>query len=88
MEFELIDALGDAFAAGRYFDVTIEYAKAEEEDILCRITAVNRGPESAPLHILPQIWFRNEWSWGYGRAPLTLAPGRSGPTWRLHSLQR
>ena len=52
-EFELIDALGDAFAAGRYFDVFVEYAKADQEDILCRITAYNRGPEPAPLHILP-----------------------------------
>ncbi len=66
-EFELIDALHDTFADGRYFDVYIEYAKADQEDILGRITAVNRGPDPAPLHILPHIWFRNDWSWGYGR---------------------
>ncbi len=66
-EFELVDALRDAFAAGRYFDVFIEYAKADQEDILCRITAVNRGPDAAPLHILPHLWYRNTWSWGYGR---------------------
>lgn len=66
-EFELIDALRDIFAENRYFDVFIEYAKAGEEDILGRITAVNRGPEPAPLHILPHLWFRNTWSWGYGR---------------------
>ncbi len=65
-EFDLIDALGDAFAAGRYFDVVVEYAKADQEDILCRITAHNRGPEPAELHILPQAWYRNTWSWGYG----------------------
>ncbi len=47
-EFELIDALGDAFAAGRYFDVFVDYAKASEDDILCRITAYNRGPEPGP----------------------------------------
>lgn len=63
-EFELVDALHDAFAAGRYFDVFIEYAKAEQEDILCRITAVNRGREPAPLHLLPHLWYRNTWSWG------------------------
>ncbi|MCL4303956.1 MAG: glucosidase [Anaerolineae bacterium] len=67
-EFELIDALHDAFAAGRYFDVFIEYAKADQEDILCRITAVNRGPEPAPLHILPHLWYRNTWSWGHNPA--------------------
>jgi hypothetical protein len=62
-EFELLDT--QVFAENRYFDVFIEYAKATEEDILCRITAVNRGPETAPIHILPHIWFRNTWSWGY-----------------------
>jgi hypothetical protein len=67
-EFELIDALHDAFAAGRYFEVFIEYAKADQEDILCRITAVNRGPEPAPLHILPHLWYRNTWSWGHNPA--------------------
>jgi hypothetical protein len=66
-EFELVDALREAFQEGRYFDVYIEYAKADEEDILCRISAVNRGPEPAPLHVLPHIWFRNTWSWGYDR---------------------
>jgi hypothetical protein len=62
-EYELIDAIGDALDAGRYFDVFVEYAKAGEEDILCRITAHNRGPDAAPLHLLPQIWYRNRWSW-------------------------
>jgi len=66
-EFELIDAIPRAFAENRYFDVFIEYAKADEEDILCRISAVNRGPDPAPLHILPHLWFRNTWSWGYDR---------------------
>jgi Glycosyl hydrolase family 63 C-terminal domain len=74
-EFELIDALGDSFAQGRYFDVFVDYAKAGEEDILCRIVAYNRGPEPAPLHILPQLWFRNTWSWGHhaGRPVLEAA---------------
>ncbi|WP_420632434.1 MGH1-like glycoside hydrolase domain-containing protein [Candidatus Leptofilum sp.] len=66
-EFELIDALPQAFAENRYFDVFVEYAKEGEEDILCRITAVNRANTPAPIHILPQIWYRNTWSWGYGR---------------------
>ncbi len=64
-EFELFDALGDAFRAGLYFDVLVEYAKAGQEDILCRITSINRGPEPAPLHVLPHLWYRNTWSWGY-----------------------
>jgi hypothetical protein len=66
-EFELVDALREALEQGRYFDVTIEYAKAGQEDILCRIVAVNRGPDPAPLHILPHLWHRNTWAWGYGR---------------------
>ena len=48
----------------RYFDVFVEYAKATPEDILIRITAYNRGPEPATLHLLPTLWFRNTWSWG------------------------
>jgi len=65
-EFELIDALPRAFEERRYFDVEIEYAKADDEDLLCRITATNRGPDPAPLHILPHLWYRNRWAWGYG----------------------
>jgi len=63
-EFELIDA--GAFDDDRYFDLFVEYAKADPEDILVRVTAVNRGPDPARLHLLPQIWFRNTWSWGRG----------------------
>jgi hypothetical protein len=61
-EYELLDT--DAFAGNRYFDVFVEYAKAAPEDILCRISVVNRGDEAAPIHLLPTIWFRNTWSWG------------------------
>jgi hypothetical protein len=61
-EFELLDT--GVFAESRYFDVFVEYAKADIEDILIRITAVNRGPESATLRLLPSLWFRNTWSWG------------------------
>lgn len=66
-EFELIDALHSAFNENRYFDVFIEYAKADEDDILCRISVINRGPDAAPIHVLPHLWFRNTWSWGYDR---------------------
>jgi hypothetical protein len=61
-EFELIDA--GVFNENRYFDVEVEYAKADAEDILIKISVTNRGPESADLRVLPTIWFRNIWSWG------------------------
>jgi len=61
-EFELLDT--GIFVGDRYFDVFIEYAKADVEDILIKITAVNRGPEASTLHLLPSLWFRNTWSWG------------------------
>ncbi len=61
-EFELTDT--GIFDDDRYFDVFVEYAKSTPEDILAKITVHNRGPEDAPLHILPQAWFRNTWSWG------------------------
>jgi Glycosyl hydrolase family 63 C-terminal domain len=61
-EFELVDT--GIFEGNRYFDVVVEYAKLAPEDILIRINATNRGPETAPLHVLPTLWFRNTWSWG------------------------
>jgi hypothetical protein len=61
LEFELMDT--GVFDENRYFDVFVEYAKAAPEDILIRMTAWNRGPEAAELHLLPTIWFRNTWSW-------------------------
>jgi hypothetical protein len=61
-EFELLDT--GAFDGNRYFDVFAEYAKAGPDDILVRITVANRGPETATLHLLPSLWFRNTWSWG------------------------
>jgi hypothetical protein len=63
-EFELTDT--GVFEDSRYFDVVVEYAKADVEDILARITVHNRGPERARLHVLPTFWFRNTWSWGRG----------------------
>jgi hypothetical protein len=65
-EFELIHT--GIFDEDRYFDVMVEYAKADTDDILIRITAMNRGPDSATLHLLPTLWFRNTWSWNHGAA--------------------
>lgn len=62
MEYELVDT--GIFDDGRYFDVEVEYAKIQPEDILIRISVSNRGPEAAPIHLLPTLWFRNTWSWG------------------------
>jgi hypothetical protein len=80
-EFELADT--GAFNDGRYFDVTAEYAKASPDDILIRVTVANRGPESATLHLLPTLWFRNTWSWGCTHEgcevkPRIAADGRGG----------
>jgi hypothetical protein len=62
-EFELIDT--GIFNDNKYFDVFIEYAKEGANDILIKITLHNRGDEDASLHVLPTLWFRNTWSWGY-----------------------
>src|SRR5437588_754719 len=60
-EFELVDS--GLFEANRYFDVFVEYAQAEPGDVLIQVTVENRGPEAASIHLLPQLWFRNTWSW-------------------------
>jgi hypothetical protein len=60
-EFELLDT--GVFDDDRYFDVFVEYAKSSPNDILIRVTAANRGPQAATLHLLPTVWFRNTWSW-------------------------
>ncbi|MGL4880891.1 MAG: MGH1-like glycoside hydrolase domain-containing protein, partial [Waterburya sp.] len=62
-EFELIET--GIFDEDKYFDVTVEYAKASDEDILIFIQVTNRGSETATIHLLPTLWFRNIWSWGY-----------------------
>jgi hypothetical protein len=59
MEYELLDT--GIFDQNRYFDVFVEFAKVDPEDILIRVSAVNRGPDAAPLHLLPHLWFRNTW---------------------------
>src|SRR3974377_151783 len=59
-EYELLDT--GVFDEDRYFDVFVEYAKADAEDTLIRISVHNRGPEAAEIHVLPTLWFRNTWS--------------------------
>jgi hypothetical protein len=73
-EYELVDT--GVFAEHRYFDVFVEYAKADPEDLLMRVHVVNRGPEAATIHVLPTLWFRNTWSWnGSGRSAGLRAAG-------------
>jgi Mannosylglycerate hydrolase MGH1-like glycoside hydrolase domain len=62
MEYELLDT--GIFDEDRYFDVVVEYAKQGPDDIVMLVTAHNRGPEAATLHLLPTLWFRNTWAWG------------------------
>jgi hypothetical protein len=62
-EYELHET--GVFDQARYFDLVIEFAKADEEDILIRYSAINRGPDVAELTLLPTVWLRNTWSWGY-----------------------
>jgi hypothetical protein len=71
-EYELLDT--GVFDENRYFDVGVEYAKGGQEDILALITVANRGPESAVCHVLPTLWFRNTWSWGYDGSPMGDVP--------------
>ena len=77
------------FNDDRYFDVFVEYAKADAEDILIRITVANRGPEAANLRLLPTVWFRNTWSWGGGerRPELHLARRLRDPVIELNQDQ-
>ncbi|HMD58068.1 MAG TPA: hypothetical protein VKG82_11425 [Solirubrobacteraceae bacterium] len=80
MEYELLDT--GIFDDDRYFDVIVEYAKGAEDDILMLVTAHNRGPDAATLHLLPTLWFRNTWSWGeeVPKPTLTSADGERGVT--------
>ena len=82
-EYELVDT--GVFADDRFWSVTVDYAKAATHDLLMRITVQNNGPDTAEIHVLPTLWFRNTWSWGQatkaeqpsirvdGEAPVTLA---------------
>jgi hypothetical protein len=80
-EYELLDT--GVFDQDRYFDVFVEYAKASPEDILIQISVHNRGPEPAELHVLPTLWFRNQWSWqGTAERP-GLQQSTGNPGWSL-----
>jgi hypothetical protein len=77
-EFELLDT--GIFDDDRYFDVTVEYAKASPEDLVIRVTIENRGPDPAPIHVLPHLWFRNTWAWSEPSGPRPrIEPGPTGP---------
>ena len=75
-EYELMDT--GIFAEDRYFDILVEYAKADFNDVLVRVTATNRGPDAATLHLLPTLWFRNTWSWDDGTSPPQLTKLETG----------
>jgi hypothetical protein len=78
LEYELLDT--GVFAGNRYFDVEVEYAKADPEDLVAVVTVTNRGPADAPLDVLASVWFRNTWTWAAspeGELP-TLADGGPG----------
>ena len=74
-EFEIEDT---GVFDGGWFDVTVEYAKSAPDDVLMQVTALNRGSAAAPLHILPQFWARNTWSWADGPRP-SLRLAADGP---------
>ncbi len=88
-EYELADT--GVFKDSRFWDVQAEYAKAGEDDILIRLTITNRGPEAATIHVMPQLWFRNSWSWGEksaggpGEAPFRPSIKRSDPKSAAHA---
>src|SRR6478672_5968539 len=78
LEYELLDT--GVFAGNRYFDVEVEYAKADPEDLVTVVTVTNRGPADAPVDVLASVWFRNTWTWAAGpegELP-TLADGGPG----------
>jgi hypothetical protein len=80
-EFELLDT--GLFDDDRYFDVFVEYAKETPEDIAIRLTVWNRGPDEAPLHLLPHLWFRNTWAWSPRAGPEPkIAAGPAGHGYR------
>lgn len=82
-EFELIDT--GIFNNDAYFDIFIEYAKADTDDLLIRISVHNRASASATLHVLPTVWFRNTWAWGYHDAKPTLVANEKGIIEARHS---
>ena len=83
-EYELFDALRDQWLQQRYFDIRVDYAKAAPEDLYCRITAINRGPDPAPIHLLPQLWYRNTWSWNPGQSAPRITRCGAGAAMTTH----
>ena len=81
-EFELIDT--GVLDDDRYFDVFVEYARGEPDDMLMRVTVHNRGPDEAEIHVLPHLWFRNTWSWGRGAAKPSLQLSNDGSVLASH----
>ena len=81
-EYELLDT--GVFEDDRYFDVFVEYAKADPEDVLIKISIHNRGPEVAQIHVLPTIWFRNTWTWEEGEPKPILGQVRDGTIHTSH----
>lgn len=81
-EYELIDT--GIFDDDRYFDVFVEYAKADPEDMLIKVSIYNRGPEAATIHVLPTIWFRNTWSWSSGGSKPILRAVQAAGGWVIH----
>jgi hypothetical protein len=77
LEYELADT--GIFEASRYFDVLVEYVKADQDDILIQITSTSRGPDSADCYVLAILWFRNTWSWGYDAGPMGDVLEKPGP---------
>ena len=82
-EYELLDT--GVFDDDRYFDVFVEYAKADPEDMLIQITVHNRGPETAEVHLLPTLWFRNTWSWDKGVTKPTMRQVEEGTILASHA---
>ncbi|MET0458839.1 MAG: glucosidase, partial [Ilumatobacteraceae bacterium] len=96
MEYELLDT--GIFDDDRYFDIEVTYAKAAAEDVVCRITVTNRGPQAAPIHVLPTLWFRNTWTFPphtdaptlrrvEGSSPVVRADHPEIGTWHLHAAE-
>ena len=83
LEYELLDT--GVFDDDRYFDVFVEYAKADPEDLLIRISVHNRGPEAADIHLLPTLWFRNTWSWDENTAKPSLRQVEEGTVRAAHA---
>ena len=81
-EYELLDT--GVFEGDRYFDVFVEYAKADPEDVLIKVSIHNRGPEPAQIHVLPTLWYRNTWTCGEGEPKPMLGQVRDGTIFTSH----